>query len=323
MALIGPGGRPVTSQPAQNAAADGAVSPHIKDSGLETFAADVLEASRAVPVIVDFWAPWCGPCKQLGPALEAAVIAADGAVKLVKVNIDENPEIAQQLRIQSIPTVYAFSNGQPIDGFQGALPESQIKQFVAGLLSGGDGHGHGGPEHTAEVLAMAAEAVAAGDMATAAHAYGHVLQDEPGHPGAVAGLAGCYLAGGDIEQAKTTLQLVRPDGVNDEAIRAVEAELKLREAAAAAPPPGAYDDLESKLAADPADHQARFDLAMAADAAGDRDRAIAELLELVKRGRKWNEEAGRKQLVTLFEAMGPTDPRTIEARRKLSSLLFS
>ena len=324
MALIGPGGRPVTSQPAQNAAADGAASPHIKDSGLETFAADVLDASREVPVIVDFWAPWCGPCKQLGPALEAAVIAAEGAVKLVKVNIDENPEIAQQLRIQSIPTVYAFSNGQPIDGFQGALPESQIKQFVDGLAKGGgQGHGHGGPEHTAEVLAMAAEAVAAGDMATAAHAYGHVLQDEPGHPAAVAGLARTYLAAGDIEQAKTTLQLVRPDGANDEAIRAVLAEVTLRETAAAAPAPGDYDELEARLAADPADHQARFDLAMAADAAGDRDRAIAELLELVKRARKWNEDAGRKQLVTLFDAMGPTDPRTVEARRKLSSLLFS
>jgi putative thioredoxin len=323
MALIGLGGRPVTSQPAQNAAAHGAASPHIKDSGLETFAADVLEASRTVPVIVDFWAPWCGPCKQLGPALEAAVIAANGKVKLVKVNIDENPEIAQQLRIQSIPTVYAFSNGQPIDGFQGALPESQIKQFVAGLAGGGDAHGHGGPEHTAEVLAMAAEAVAAGDMATAAHAYGHVLQDEPGHPGAVAGLARCYLVAGDIAQARTTLQLVRPEGAGDEAIRAVEAELSLREAAAAGPPPGAYDELEAKLAADANDHQARFDLALAADAAGDRDRAVAELLELVKRGRKWNEEAGRKHLVTLFEAMGPTDPRTVEARRRLSSLLFS
>ncbi len=321
MALIGPGGRPVTSQPAQNAAADGAASPWIKDSGLETFAADVLDASREVPVIVDFWAPWCGPCKQLGPALEAAVNAAQGAVKLVKVNIDENPEIAQQLRIQSIPTVYAFRNGQPVDGFMGALPESQVKQFVAGLTGGKQGHGHGGPEHTAEVLAVAAEAMAAGDLATAAQAFGHVLQDEPGHPEAVAGLARCYLAGGDIERARTTLQLVRPDGAGDEAIRAVEAELKLRESAA--PAPGAYAELEAQLAADPNNHQARYDLALAADAAGDRDRAIAELLELVKRGRKWNEEAGRKQLLTLFDAMGPTDPRTIEARRKLSSLLFS
>src|ERR1700754_3694241 len=169
MALIGPGGRPLTSQPAQNAATGS--SPHIKDSGLATFAADVLEASREVPVIVDFWAPWCGPCKTLGPALEGAVTAANGAVKLVKVNIDENPEIAQQLRIQSIPTVYAFKNGQPVDGFMGAIPDSQIKSFVAALAGGAGGHDHhhhGGPEHTAEALAVGGEALAAGDFAMAA-----------------------------------------------------------------------------------------------------------------------------------------------------------
>src|ERR1700691_1287166 len=150
MALIGPGGRPVTSEPAQNTATG--ASPHIKDSGLATFAADVLEASRTVPVIVDFWAPWCGPCKTLGPSLEAAVNAADGAVKLVKVNIDENRETAQQLRIQPIPTVYAFRDGQPVDGFMGAIPESQIKAFVGQLAGGHGGHGHGGPHHAAEIL---------------------------------------------------------------------------------------------------------------------------------------------------------------------------
>jgi putative thioredoxin len=274
---------------------------------------------------VDFWAPWCGPCKTLGPQLEAAVNAANGAVKMVKVNIDENPEIAQQLRIQSIPTVYAFKNGQPVDGFMGAIPDSQVKAFVAGLMGGdhdhGHGHGHGGPEHTAEVLAVAAEALEAGDIAMAAQAYGHVLQDEPGHPEAVAGLARAYLKGGDLERAQATLKMVRPGAEQEDAIRAVEAELKLK----SAPPPesGKLGELRAKLGADPSDHQVRYDLAMALDAGGDRDGAIAELLELVRRDRKWNEEQARKQLVTLFEAMGPTDPRTIEARRKLSTILFS
>ena len=322
MALIGPGGRPVTSTPAQSAAQSGAASPHIKDSGLATFAADVLEASREVPVIVDFWAPWCGPCKQLGPFLEKAVTEAAGAVRLVKVNIDENPEIAQQLRIQSIPTVYAFKDGQPVDGFMGALPESQVNAFVSGLAGGGAGHGHGGAEHAEDVLAMAAEAFAAGDIGNAAQAYGHVLQDDPGNPKAVAGLATCYLKGGDIERAKTTLQLVRPDAAADEAIRAAEAELKLAEIAQAAPR-GEVEVLKAKLAADETDHQARFDLAMALDAGGDREAALEELLGIVRRDRKWNDEAARKQIVTLFEAMGPTDPRTLDARRKLSGILFS
>jgi putative thioredoxin len=311
MVLFGSGGTP------KNDGKDGAASPYIKDSSITTFAADVLDASREVPVIVDFWAPWCGPCKQLTPALEKAVTAANGAVRLVKINVDENQEIARQLRIQSIPTVYAFRDGQPVDGFMGAIPESQIKQFVQNL-AGGEGGGH---DHAAEILAMADQAFEAGDVGQAAQAYAHVLQDEPGHPKAVAGLARCYLKSGDVERAKQTLALVSPENANDEAVRAVTAELSLRETAAAAT--GKNAELEAKLAANPNDHQARFDLALALEGAGDRDGAIEQLLDIVRRDRKWNEEAARKQLVTLFDAMGPTDERTIAARRKLSSILFS
>ncbi len=317
MALIGPGGRPVGTAAK---AAPTAHGEYIKDSSLETFAADVIEASREVPVIVDFWAPWCGPCKTLGPMLEKIVNEAKGAVRMVKVNVDENQEIARQLRIQSIPTVYAFKNGQPVDGFMGAIPEPQIREFVSHLMGDAAPGAHGGPGHAAEVLAAADEAFAAGDLAMAAQAYAHVLQDEPGNPKAVAGLARCYLKSGDLERARSTLGLVRPDGANDEAIRAVDAELKLREAA-----PKAADTapLRAKLDADANDHQARYDLAMALDAAGNREEALNELLEIVRRDRKWNEEAARKQLVTLFEAMGFTDPRTINARRKLSAILFA
>jgi putative thioredoxin len=314
MALIGAGGRPLGT-PTKSAPSDGA-SQYVKDSSLATFAADVLEASREVPVIVDFWAPWCGPCKQLGPALEKAVNDAKGAVRLVKINIDENQEIARQLRIQSIPTVYAFKNGQPVDGFMGAIPESQIKAFVQSL-----GGGQAGADHSAEILAAADEAAAAGDISAAAQAYGHLLQEEPGHPKAVAGLARCYLLSGDVERARATLQLVRPDSASDESVRAVEAELKLREESSKAA--GSLDAARAKAAADPNDLQARYDLALAIDASGDRESAIEELLALVKRDRKWNEDAARKHLLTLFDAMGPTDPRTVDARRKLSAVLFS
>jgi putative thioredoxin len=319
--LIDATGRPLKGAAKDTAATpadpSGPASAHVKDASLATFAADVLDASMEVPVIVDFWAPWCGPCKQLGPHLERAVEQAKGAVKLVKVNIDENPEIAQQLRIQSIPTVYAFKNGQPVDGFMGALPESQVKAFVQGLMGAA---GDDAAKAEEDALAMAAEALESGDISTAAQVYGHVLQDDPGNPKAVAGLARCYLMSGDLERAKNTLGLVRPDGKNDEAIRAVEAELSLKERAADT---GDLAPLRAKVAADPADMQARFDLALGLEAKGDRDGAIEELLDMVKRNRKWNEDAARKQLVTLFDAMGPTDPRTIAARRRLSSLLFS
>jgi putative thioredoxin len=291
-------------------------SPHIKDASLETFAADVLEASRDVPVIVDFWSPRSAASTQMGAVLEKAVATANGAVKLVRVNIDENIEIARQLRIQSIPTVYVFHNGQPIDGFAGPQSESQVNQFVQALTGGEAGH-----DHAAEILAAADAAFAGGDVGQAAQAYAHVLQDEPGHPKAVAGLARCYLKSGDLERAKTTLSLVRPDDAGDEAVRAVAAELTLRETAAAAK--GKNAELEAKLATNPGDHQARYDLALALDGDGNRDGAIEQLLEIVRRDRTWNEDGARKQLVTLFEAMGPTDERTVSARRKLSSILFS
>ena len=322
--LIDPTGRPLKAGK-DTAPATGATggtpassgSAYIKDSSLATFAADVLDASMDVPVIVDFWAPWCGPCKQLGPALEKLVNEAKGAVRLVKVNIDENPEIAQQLRIQSIPTVYAFRNGQPIDGFMGAIPESQLKQFVQGLLGPSGGPAEAGID---EALGQAEEALAARDISAAAQIFGQILQEEPGHPKAVAGLARCYLESGDIDRAKKTLGLVRPDGLSDEAIRAVEAEVALKEGAAAA---GDLGPLRANVDANPGDLQARFDLAQALDGKGSREEAIDQLLEIVRRDRKWNEEAARKHLVTLFEAMGPTDPRTLAARRRLSSILFS
>jgi putative thioredoxin len=302
-------GQPKTAAPA--ASPDGL----IKDSSERTFMADVVEASREVPVLVDFWAPWCGPCKQLTPILEKVVREAKGAVKLVKINIDENQRIAQQMRIQSIPAVFAFRNGQPVDGFMGALKESDVREFIKRL--GGEAVGASPVE---ELLAIADEAVKANDLGTAAQAYAQILQEDPQNPIALAGLARCYLASGDIERAKQTLAIVPPEFQTHEAIAAVQAQLKLADQAQAA---GDIGPLEAKSKADPNDHQARLDLAVALAAGGKSEQAIVEILEVIRRDRNWNEGAARQQLLTLFEALGAADPAVREGRRKLSSLLFS
>ena len=286
----------------------------IVDTTTQTFAQDVLEASREVPVIVDFWAPWCGPCKQLTPVLEKTVLAARGAVKLVKMNIDDHPAVAQQLRIQSIPAVYAFKNGQPVDGFMGALPESQVKAFIERLAGGLE------PSPAEQLIEMAQEAFEARDLSRAAQGFAQAVQEEPGHPAAVAGLARCYIEAGDLDRARQTLALVRPDGKTDPAFTAAEAALSLAEKAAEL---GDVSELIERIKTNPKDNQARFDLALALNAAGERERAVEELLIIVEYDRNWNEEAARKQLVEFFEAYGPKDEATLSGRRRLSSILFS
>jgi putative thioredoxin len=289
----------------------------IKDSSDRTFMADVMEASRTVPVIVDFWAPWCEPCKQLGPLLEKNVRAAKGAVRMVKIDIDKNPQIAGQLRIQSIPAVFAFFQGRPVDGFAGAQPESQIKQFIDRLVKMGGGAEDDGLE---EALNAAAEALEEGDAATASSIYNQILQHEPTNAPAFAGLARCLISVSDFERARQLLDSASPELAKNAEVIAARSSLDLAEQSASV---GPVDDLAARLAADPNDHEARFDLAMAYYAGGKREEAVEELLELVRRDREWNEQQARKQLVKFFEAFGPTDKLTLMARRKLSSILFS
>jgi len=289
----------------------------IKETTTQTFVKDVIEESKRQPVLIDFWAPWCGPCRQLTPILEKAVLAAKGRVKLVKMNIDEHPAIPGQMGIQSIPAVIAFVNGQPADGFMGAVPESQVTAFINKLTAGMTG---AGKPNIAEILKEAEAVLAEGDPATAASIYAEVLATDATNIAALAGLAKTYMTTGVIEQAKQTLAMVPESKRNDAAVKAVQASIDLAEQAKAL---GPVTELEQKVAANPLDHQARFDLATALNANGKRAEATEQLLEIVKRDRKWNEDGARKQLVQFFEAWGPADEATVEGRKRLSTILFS
>jgi putative thioredoxin len=301
----------------QGNGAAGAATDLIKETTTQTFVKDVIEESKRQPVLIDFWAEWCGPCRQLTPILEKAVRAANGKVKLVKMNIDQHPAIPGQMGIQSIPAVIAFVNGQPADGFMGALPESQVTAFINKLTAGVPAPGE---VNIAEILQEADAVLAEGDPASAAQIYAEVLAADATNIAALAGLAKCYVATGAIEQAKQTLAMVPESKRNDAAVKAVQASLDLAEQAEAV---GPVAELEQKVAANQLDHQARFDLATALNASGRRTEATQHLLEIVKRDRKWNDDAARKQLVQFFEAWGGADEATVEGRKQLSTILFS
>lgn len=298
-----------------NAEHETASSNLIKDTTTAGFAADVIQESRQQPVLVDFWAPWCGPCKQLTPLLEKAVKAASGKVKLVKMNIDDHPSVAGQLGIQSIPAVIAFKNGQPVDGFMGAIPESQIAEFINKIAGKG-----GAQQQIAEAIAAATEAQAAGDAQTATDIYSAILEQAPETVEAIAGLAALLFDAGDMEGAEAVLERAPKDKADHPDLAAVRARIALSRQAPAA---GDASELEARLARNPKDHQARFDLAMIHNARGQRIEAADNLLAIVKSDRSWKDDAARTQLLQFFEAWGMADEATLSARRKLSSLLFS
>jgi putative thioredoxin len=289
----------------------------IKETTTQTFVKDVIEESKRQPVLIDFWAPWCGPCRQLTPTLEKAVRAARGKVKLVKMNIDEHPAIPGQMGIQSIPAVIAFVGGKPADGFMGAIPESQVNAFIEKLTRGVPAAGE---PNIAEIVKEAEAVFAEGDVAGAAQIYAEALAHDSTDIAALAGLAKCYVATGAVEKAKQTLGMVPESRRNDAAVKAVQASIDLAEQASSL---GPVHELERKVAANPLDHQARLDLATALNAQGKRREATDQLLEIVKRDRKWSDDAARKQLVQFFEAWGAADEATVEGRKRLSTILFS
>ena len=285
----------------------------IKDGSDAGFMADVVEASKVQPVIVDFWATWCGPCRTLTPMLEKAVRAAEGKVKLVKIDVDANPAYAGQLRVQSIPTVYAFVDGKPVDGFQGAVPESQLKAFID-KLAGGPGIN----SDVEQLLSLGAESLSLNDLGGAAQAYAQVLTLEPENESAIAGMARVYLADGDAEQARQTLAMAATDTKNADII-SLRAQLSLASAA----PTGESEALQAAVAANPSDHQARYDLSLAQAASGDFKGAVDSLLTIVAADREWNDQVARKQLLTVFEAAGAASDVARDGRRRLSSILFA
>jgi len=293
----------------------------IKDSDQNNFMADVIDASREVPVIVDFWATWCGPCKTLGPIIEKVVTNAGGAVKLVKIDVDKAPDISAQLQIQSIPTVYAFKDGQPVDGFQGALPESQVQAWVDALIAKHGGGASAGPDPIAEALDAADAALAEGDIGNAGAIYAQVLNHDAENTRAMTGMIRAYLKAGQADKARAIADQASPEALKSDELAGAISALELAEAGSAVA--GEIDTLRAQMEADPDDHQARFDFAVAAFASSDTESAIDALVEIIRRKRDWNEDAARTELLKIFDALGPTDPITIAGRRKLSSVLFS